>query len=258
MTLSGLLRQPRTLVAVALATAGVSSQAATVFDSLSGIQGFFSQCLVCGGGNPTIGELGDIITLGGTERVVQSVSMGLSQQTLTSITGYTANLTFSIYSIDTTTLATTLLGSAMSVVPVLSTGPVSASFSFNNLAVPGTIYYGISASSTAPDIAGLQVSLWDYWSVGNGGDGQTLPVGIDPGTVINGGSNVDTVVYGRLASDLSQVIASTSNGLGVNNLHLGFTPSLQISAVPEPETYGLMALGLVAMGAYIRRRKQAA
>ena len=113
----------------------------------------------------------------------------------------------------------------------------------------------IRTTSASPSLSGLQVALWDYWPT-PAGDGPLL-AGSDPGTVFITPTNVSTVAYGRLASNPGTLVASTAGGLGTNSLNLGYTPSIQISAVPEPGTYGLMALGLAAIGVAARRRKQA-
>ena len=245
-----------TLVAASLGTAAFASHAVVVFDALTGGQTFYNQCFACTGGNPTITELGDIVTLAGSARQVNSVSFRMAQQTFTGLISYSADITFSIYSVNMGTLATTLLSAVTNNVQISATGPFDLTFAFNNVTVPDTIFYGVSVSSASVNLGGLRMGLWDYWSPAEFGDGQTLPVGTDPGTVISGPSSVETIVYGRLLGN-NQLIASTNNGLGVNDLSLGFTPNVQISAVPEPETYALMALGLLAVGAMARRRKQA-
>lgn len=248
-----------TLAVAALGAASAGAQATIVFDSLTGANTFYNQCLACTGGNPNIAELGDIITLAGTERVLDNVSFRMAQQTFTGPNPYFADVTFSVYSVNTTTLATSLLGAVTNTIQIPSTGLFTLNYDFSsqNIILPDTIYYGISVNSAFPDANGLRVGLWDYWSPANFGDGQTLPVGIDPGTIINGPTNVVSVVYGRLQAG-GALVASTNGGLGTNDLSLGFTPNVAIVAVPEPETYAMMALGLVALGAFVRRRKQQA
>jgi hypothetical protein len=247
-----------TLVLAAAGVAAAAAQATTIFDSLTGGQHSYNQCWACTN-NPTIQELGDIITFAGTDRALTSVTAQLTQQVFTGTTPYVVDVTFSIYNVDTNTLATSLIAARTQSLSIPSQGTFETPvFDFTGTIVPNTIYYGISIFSLSANADGLRFALWDYWSPAAFGDGQSIPVGTDPGTVVNGPQSVSSVVYGRLASSPSVLRASTASGLGVNDLNLGFTPNVKFIAVavPEPSTYGLMALGLVAVGAMARRRKQ--
>ena len=149
-------------------------------------------------------------TLGGTETQVQSASIRLRQTTLASPDPFTASVTLSLYSVNVTTLATSLITSSTSLLDIGSTGNYQLDFSFANVTVPGTLYYGISATSASPSLSGLQVALWDYWP-SPAGDGPLLAGG-DLGTVFNSPTNVSTVAYGRLASNPGTLVASTGGG----------------------------------------------
>jgi len=72
-------------------------------------------------------------------------------------------------------------------------------------------------------------------------------------SLANGPTDVSTVMFGRVAGN-PVLLSSTNGALGTNLMNLGYTPSIQIIALPEPGTYGLMALGLAGLAVAARRR----
>ncbi len=245
-----------TVAAAALCAFSWSTQAAQIFDSLSG-QRNYDQTFVPTN-NPAIAELGDIITFGGTARSLTDVNIGLTQADFTGVAPYNVDVTLSLYNVDNL-LNTSLIADRTVTIIVPSKGIFEVPFDFSGLSVPNTIYYGVSLSSTQGNAADLRLGLWDYYGTGPGlnGDGQSLPVGTDPGTVVNSATSINTVVYGRLQNSPNVLRASTNNGLGNNQLSNGFTPAVEfnaIVAVPEPETYALLLAGLLVVGSTARRR----
>ncbi len=248
---------------LALAAAGLmasSAHAVQIFDTLTnGGAGFakstFSQCLTCTGNNPTISELGDIITFAGTERLFTTARVTMSQFGAAVALNYFADVTMKVYTPD----GATVLASKTETVNITA-GNADYTFTFDftsqNVVLPNTVYYGISVGSVDPLANNLWLGLWDYYSQAFGGDGQAPLIGTDPGTLVSTGNSVSSIMYGRLLSNPSFLANSNGVGLGANDLDLGYTPNVEFNAVPvpEPSTYGLMFLGLVAVGAAARRK----
>lgn len=251
-------------VAAAFGAAALSANASSVvFDSYTNpfiaggfAQTKFAQCLWCVN-NPIIEELGDIITLAGTDRVLEGATVVMAQASAS--TSYTADISLKFYTPDGATL---LASDTQTVFIAGATGAYDIVFDFTSspVTLPDTVYYGVSVTSVSLGANDLWLGLWDYWSLPEGGDGQALTVGTDPGTTINGATNVSSIMYGRLASNPSVLANSNGTGLGANDLDLGFTPNIQIVAapIPEPATYGMFALGLLGVGAMVRRSSKKA
>lgn len=231
------------LTAVSLAA---SAQTAVVFDSLSQAQRFYSQCFVCTDA-PAVQELGDIVTLAGTERMLQTITLGLEQDIKTSTVPYDLRLTLGLYNVDAG-LQTSLIASRTVDFTVPDSGLYDVAISFRGVVVPNTFYYGVSAVSTSPQLAALRLTLWDYFDTSLYGDGQSVPVGTDDGTQVFGLDQVSSQVYVRLASDPTRLRVAGNDGWG-DSLKSGFTPALQIiaSPVPEPKSLALFLVGGLAM-----------
>jgi hypothetical protein len=256
-------------VAAVAALACVAAHAETIFDSFTVPAGSitgahnYDQCYTCPSPVPSMVELGDIITFGGSDRAVTSVTVAMNQaKTTAGITPYDLTMQMTLYTVNQTTLQVSPIASSSVDVRLLGEGIFSLPFAFNNVVVPNTIYYGLSFSSTSPFVDNLRFSLWDYWATSAGGDGQVLPVGSDPGTVVGGARNVATIVYGRLAANpllLQQVVGGGPGISGGANLTQGFTPAVRVVAAPVPEagTAAMLAAGLLGVAGVAARRRRA-
>ena len=258
------------LVASALTASALAAQAETIFDSNTSSSeyfGAFTLCYVCGNNSAVIAELGDIITFGGTARSLTSVNLTMAHINRAAATpAYLVDLTLSLYTVDAS-LNTSLLASrtgtySIPAFPAQSAWLLATPFDFTGVVVPNTIYYGLSYSSADPSANSLAFALWDYFRAGAPyyGDGQSLPAGSDPGTVVSGPASVTSIVYGRLASNSALLVSSTNNGLGTGNGNLpnsGFTPTIQFQAiaVPEPAPYVMYGAGLLTLALIVRRRR---
>jgi len=249
------LRAARLVTGALLVTASLaaSAQSSVVYDSLTGAQRYYSQCFVCSDA-PDVLELGDIITLAGTERSIKTITLGIEQDVTLSTTPYQLSLTLSLYSVDGE-LRTSEIASRTVGLEITASGTYNVPISFQGVIVPDTIYYGLSATSASPQLAGLRLSLWDYYDQSLNGDGQSVPVGTDVGTQVLGLDLIATQVYVRLSSDPASLRAVGADGWGAD-LAGGFTPALQIIAapVPEPQTLALFLVGGLAMVLIGRRR----
>lgn len=247
---SAKLRAAQWLAGILLATASLvtSAQTAVVFDSLSQSQRYYSQCFVCSDA-PAVLELGDIVTLAGTERVLRTITLGLEQDIQTSTVPYQLEVTLGLYEVDAT-LQTSLIASRTVDFEIQDSGHYDLTINFRGVVVPNTFYYGVSAASASPQLAALRLTLWDYFDQAAPyyGDGPSLPVGTDDGTKVFGPDQISSQVYVRLGSDPTRLIVAGYDGWG-ESLTEGFTPALQIiaSPVPEPKSLALFLVGGAVM-----------
>ena len=255
------------LLAATASTFALAANATIVFDSFfaapAATHRVYTQCFICTAPNDTnnIVQMGDIIQFGGTARNLTTVMAGLEQVRFAGTTAMAVDATMSLYTVDAG-LHTSLIAARTLNLSLLGAGLVDLAFNFTGVTVPNQIYYGLSLTSTDANIAGLRFSLWDYYDTSLFGDGQTLPVGTDPGTVVHAFNSVDSFVYGRLATPATAGVLDFAgpghpNGLGVNDLSTGFTPSVRFEAVqgvPEPGSMVLVLGALMAAGLITRRR----
>ena len=244
-----------------------SSPAAAPFAS-----GFYAECFVCTGLAKKT-ELGDIITFGGTSRQLSDVNVTLNSAGIFGNgVSYAFNVDLTLYTVNTNTgLTAPIAGGKRTVQQTLNFvgSNFDVNFEFGGLTVPNTIYYGLSVYALSPtdplfnqaltDAIGL--SLWDLGPSSPTQDGLVPLIGDD--TLVNPliqGSQ--TRMFGRVAGDLQTSTLKVSNLGGPFNLPSGpdlssyFTGNVQFNAtVPEPQTYLLVAFGLLAIGGLYKKRK---
>lgn len=134
--------------------------------------------------------------------------------------------------------------------------------SFSGLSSPTTVAHIHCCAGAFPAVAGVALA---------GGPGNTLinfPSGV---LALNYSQNFDmgqSSVYsnafrnangGTANGARDALLAAFNSGLAYMNVHTSAFPGgeirAQISPIPEPSTYGLMALGLIGLGTLARRRQ---
>ena len=279
------LRVAATAVALGCAAVGAQAQVQTVLNAYQDINGDFLSpppdsynCFTCTGGASSLSEFGDIVTLGGTQRSLSSATVLMGQFAVPGnlFSAYLADVTFSVYSVSNIgpTPTVSLLGSKTNTYNItLSNFIYDLAFDFTgmNINMPNTIYYGVSVAANpnngnpSPLIAGLRLGLFDYLAPGNSGSGAvnvpfgTLQTGIDVGTTVLSPTSISSVMYGRVLGDPMNQLVQTQPGIvGGPSINTGYTGAVFITAVPEPQTYALMFLGVAAVVGFAAKRNRKA
>jgi hypothetical protein len=274
------LRVAAAAAALGCAALGAQAQMQTVFNAYQDINGDFISptadsynCFTCTGGASNLREIGDIVTLGGTQRILDTATVLVGQFPVPGnlFSAYLADVTFSVYGVSNIgpTPTVTLLGSKTNTYNITANNSIyDLTFDFTgmNINMPNTIYYGVSvaANNGSPLIAGLRMGLFDYLAPGNYGNGLvnvpfgTLQTGIDIGTTVTGPNSISSVMYARTVANPSQVVQTQPGTIGGPSINTGYTGAVFITAVPEPQTYALMFLGVAAVVGFAAKRNRKA
>ncbi|MHA6723787.1 PEPxxWA-CTERM sorting domain-containing protein [Sphingomonas sp. RS2018] len=107
---------------------------------------------------------------------------------------------------------------------------------------------GIASSFTSNTLQGVNAVIRSYYDANNGVFTGTLLQSATfsgPGTFMGG-----NVISSRIGSETVRYTLNFTGGAGSN-----FNGTANLTAVPEPATWGLMMLGFGAMGFALRRRR---
>ena len=209
-----------------------------------------------------ITSLGDQVVLSpNTGRAITGVDVGFVQARNSPSVSFQVLL--SIYDSPTATGTNPLVTQLSAPVTLPAAGPSPqslgvasiASLAFGPFNLPDTFYYTLSVvpagGGAVPSNFGIW--LWDYYAYGTPG---SIPVGTDVGTTGSVGDfSLVTPVWGTVAG--SPNLTTALGAVNQASLSDGYTPAIRFNVatpVPEPTTYGLMAIGLLAVAFAVRRQ----